>query len=170
MKKAIKTLFMSLALFAIPCMSLVSCSNDEEPDTEPSLAKEYAGTYDGIITLNVGGQYSYDSHIKCIITEGTDETISVTFPEYSLSGTMMGDMTLGQLTISNLVYDDAKGGFYRNYGSEDISQTMNGTAYTLNSPSSILVVKDINGKLTINNSFIMGKMPLPLTVIFTGEK
>lgn len=159
-----------MAFMAIPSVSLVSCSNNDEPEIELTFAKEYSGTYNGKITLNVADQYSYDADISCIITTGDNETITVSFPEYSLSGTMMGDMTLGSVIISNLVYDEAKGGFLRNYGGEGITQTMNGTSYPLNDPSSILVAKDKNGNLTIENSFTLGKMPLPLTATFEGRK
>lgn len=170
MKKVIRTLLLSMAFMAIPSVSLVSCSNNDEPEIEPKLAEEYSGTYNGTITLNVADQYSYDADISCVITAGDNETITVSFPEYSLSGTMMGDMTLGSVTISNLVYDENKGGFYRNYGGEGITQTMNDKAYPLNAPSSIIVTKDKNGNLAIENPFTLGKMPLPLTATFEGQK
>ncbi len=170
MKKVIRTLLLSTAFMTIPSVSLVSCSSDDEPEIKPTLAEEYSGTYNGTITLNVAGQYSYAAEILCVITEGDNETITVSFPEYSLAGTMMGDMTLGSVTIRNLVYDEAKGSFYRNYGGEGITQKMNGTAYPLNDPSSITVAKDKDGKLTIENPFTLGKMPLPLTATFEGRK
>lgn len=163
-------MLMSMAVLAMPSLCLVSCSNDDEPEIEPTLAEQYSGTYNGTITLNVAGQYSYAAEISCVITESDNETITVSFPEYSLEGTMMGDMTLGNVTISNLVYDEAKGGFYRNYGGEGISQTMNGTTYPLNDPSSITVTKDKEGNLTVENPFKLGKMPLPLTATFEGRK
>lgn len=170
MKETFGTLLLSMAFLAIPSMTLVSCSHDDEPDIELTPAKEYSGTYNGTITLNVAGQYSYNADITCVITEGGDETITITFPEYSLAGTMMGDMTLGSVTVGNLTYDESKGGFFRSYGGEGITQTMNGTAYPLNVPSSILVVREKDGKITIENPFTLGKMPLPLTATFSGKK
>lgn len=170
MKKVIRTLFLSMTILAIPSVSLVSCSNDDEPEIQPTLAEEYSGTYNGTITLNVAGQYNYETDISCVISEGDNETITVSFPEYSLTGTMMGDMTLGNVIISNLVYDETQGCFCRNYGGEGITQTMNGTTYPLNDPSSITVVKDKNGNLTIENPFTLGKMPLPLTATFRSRK
>lgn len=159
-----------MTLFVIPAIGLVSCSDDEEPEVKPSVSEEYAGTYNGTISLNVADQYTYEADIACVITAGDNETITVTLPEYSLAGTMMGDLTLGSVTISGLVYDEAKGGFYRSYGGEGVTQTMNGKAYPLNDPSSILVIKDKNGNLTIENPFTLGKMPLPLAATFTGRK
>lgn len=159
-----------MALFAISGTGLVACSSDYEPETKQSLAEEYSGTYNGTITLNVAGQYSYDADISCVVTAGDDETITVSFPEYSIAGTMMGDMTLGTVTIAGITYDETKGGFYSNYGGEGVTQTMNGKSYPLNDPSSILVVKNKNGNLTIENPFTLGKMPLPLTATFEGRK
>lgn len=170
MKKTIRTLLLSTAFLAFASASLVSCSSGDEPEIQTTLAEEYSGTYNGTITLNVAGQYSYEADVVCVITEGDNETITVSFPEYSLAGTMMGDMTLGSVTISNLVYDEAKGSFCRNYGGEGITQTMNGITYPLNDPSSISVTKDKDGDLTIENPFTLGKMPLPLTAIFEGRK
>ncbi len=159
-----------MAFFAILSVSLVSCSGNEEPEIQPTLAEEYSGTYNGMITLKVADQYSYQTDISCSITAGDNETITVSFPEYSLTGTMMGDMTLGSVTMSNLVYDEAKGGFYRNYGGEGFTQTINGISYPLNDPTSIIVAKDQNGNLTIENPFSPGKMPLALTATFEGRK
>lgn len=170
MKKTIRTLLLSMALIAIPSAGLVSCSNDDEPEAKASIAEEYSGTYTGTITLNVAGQYSYEAEVSCVISEGENETITVSFPEYSLAGTMMGDMTLGGVTITDVAYDETKGGFYRNYGGEGITQTMNGKTYPLNDPSSILVIKDKNGNLTVENPFTLGKMPLPLAATFAGRK
>lgn len=170
MKKAVKTFFLSMALVAVPSVAMVSCSKSSEPEVSVSLSEEYSGIYDGTISLNVTDQYSYKAALSNVIIKGDNETISVSLPEYSLAGTMMGDMTLGTLTIDGLKYDEAKGGFYRNYGGEGILQTMNGTTYPLNPPAYILVVKDTYGNLTIENSFMLGKMPLPFTATFKEGK
>ena len=161
-------MLMPLALFAIFGIVFPSCS--DEPQKQTTLSEEYAGTYSGTITLNVAGQYAYDADISCVITRGDDETITIAFPEYSLAGTMMGDMTLGAVTVAGLAYDETKGGFFRDYGGSGITQTMNGNTYPLNDPSSILAAKDKDGNLTIENPFTLGKMPLPLTATFKGRK
>lgn len=170
MEKLLKMMLMPLALYVVLGMSLTSCSNDDEPEVKMSISEEYSGTYNGKITLNVAGKYSYDADITCIVTSAGSDVINVSIPEYSLSGTMMGDMTLGSVSITGLVYDEAKGCFFREYGGEGISQTMNGKSYPLNEPSSMQVVKDENGTLIIDNPFTLGKMPLPLSARFEGSK
>lgn len=170
MKKIIRTLLLSTASLAIPSACLVSCSSGDEPEIQTTLAEEYSGTYNGTITLNVASQYSYEADISCVITEGDNETITVSFPEYSLADTMMGNIKLGSVSVSNLIYDEAVGGFCRNYGGEGITQTMNGITYPLNDPSTITVTKDKDGDLIIENPFTLGKMPLPLTATFNGRK
>lgn len=170
MKKATKTLILSMALLAIPSFALVSCSENSEPEVSAAISERYSGIYDGTILINVSDQYSYNVALSNVTIKGSNETIAVSFPEYTLPGTMMGEMTFGSLTIDGLKYDESKGGFYRNYGGAGISQTMNGTTYPLNPPASILVVKDADGNLTIENSFILGKMPLPFTATFKGLK
>lgn len=170
MKKVIRALLLSMAFLAVPNVILISCSSGDEPEFQPTHAQEYSGTYNGTVTLNVAGQYSYEADISCVITSGANETITVSFPEYSLADTVMGDITLGSITISNLVYEESKGNFCRNYGGEGITETMNGIPYPLNDPSSITVAKDKDVNLTIENLFTLGKMPMPLTATFKGRK
>ena len=167
MKNPFKLLL--IAIMAIFALTAVSCSEDDEPEVEP-ITKPYAGTFKGTISLNVASQYTYSAEISCTITAGDNETLTVAFPEYSLSGTMMGDMKLGAVTIPGLVYDETKGGFYRSYGGEGLTQTMNGTEYPLNETSTILVKTDGTGGIVIDNPFQLGKMPLPLTSTFTGKR
>ena len=114
-----------------------------------------------------------------MISEGENETLSVTFPEYALHNTLMGDITMGTLALENLAYDSSKGGFYLNYEEAGISQYFkaerNGTVtmdgeYPLNAPSEILVIKSDDGEITIVNSFRIGTMPMPITATFVSHK
>lgn len=161
--------FLSVVLVATSALATVSCADDDGPTPLATLAEKYAGKYQGTITLNVAGQYSYNADVTCIITAGDNETITVSLSEYSLSETMMGDITLGAVDISNVSYDETKGGFYRDFGGEGVTQTMNGTSYPLNDPTSILVTKNSDGKITVDYPFTLGKMPLPLTATFVSK-
>ena len=174
-----KHLLYSLMALSMATISLTSCSQDKDEPKEPSLTDEYVGEFSGHLTLNIAGQYDYDTDIRIIISEGENETLSVTFPEYALSNTLMGDITMGSLTLENLTYDPSKGGFYLDYGETGISQyfkaerngsvTMDGE-YPLNTPSDILILKGEDGKITVVNSFRIGAMPMPITATFIGHK
>lgn len=175
--KLLKRLLCGLAA-VVAVLSFQSCTGTDEPQN-PSITDKYVGKHNGTITLTIGGQYTYNADIAVSVAAGENETLSVTIPEYSFAGTMMGDLTMGAVTISDLKYDEAKGGFYRSYGGEGMTQhfkaMQNGVAtmdsdYPLNDPSSILVTIGEDGKIKIENPFKLGKMPLSLTSTFEGRK
>ena len=177
--KQSKHLLYSLMVFVMTAISLSSCSRENDEPKQPSLTDGYVGEFSGQLTLNISGQYDYFTDMRILISEGENESLSVTFPEYSLSGTLMGDITMGTLTLKNLKYDSSKGGFYLNYGETGISQYFkaerNGTVtmdseYPLNDPSDILLTKGEDGQITVVNSFRIGAMPMPITATFIGHK
>lgn len=177
--KHTKHLFYGFMALAIASSSLISCSHDKDEPKQPSITDGYIGEFSGLSTLNIAGQYDYDTDMRILISEGENETLNLTFPEYTLSNTLMGDITMGSLKLENLSYDSSKGGFYLNYGEAGISQyfkaerngivTMD-SEYLLNAPSDILVTRDENNKIIVVNCFRIGSMPMPITLTFIGEK
>ena len=177
--KQTKQLLYSLMAFAMATVSMASCSQDKDEPQQPSLTNEYVGEFSGEITLNIAGQYDYVTDIRILISEGENETLSVTFPEYTLSNTLMGDITMGSLTLENVTYDYSKGGYYLNYSDLGLSQYFkaerNGTVtmdneYPLNPPSDILITKIEDGGIRVVNSFRIGSMPMPITATFIGQR
>lgn len=149
-----------------------------ETTEEESPAEKYAGVYSGIQTMTVGGQFSYESEITCTLTANADGTLTVSIPEYNIAGTMMGDLTLGAMTVEGLVYDDSKKAFYLNYGGTGKMlhfKAVSGGAvvfdsdYPLNEPTEMTVTLE-GGKLNIENPFKLGQMPFSLSASFTGSK
>ena len=147
---------------------------EEEQPAEDGIAGTYAGTQ----TVNIAGSFNYTATINVTITENADGTINVAYPEYSLAATMMGDLTLGAVTIPNIPFDDAKNAYYLNYSSLGLTQhfkaVQNGTAtmdkdYALGTTSEITVEKTATG-IKITDPFKLGAMPLPLTSSFEGTK
>ncbi|MCM1483453.1 MAG: calycin-like domain-containing protein [Muribaculaceae bacterium] len=148
-------------------------------EEELPLAQQYAGTYTGVQTVDINGMWQYQNKtVTYVITAAEDGTITVSIPEYSLDGTMMGDLTLGAITLDNLVYDESKNGFYRSYGNDGLTQhfkaVQNGTTnmdkdYTLGNESSILVTLTETG-IKVTNPFKLGAMPFPLTATYEGTK
>lgn len=137
------------------------------------------GNYSGTISVTVGGQFTYDDTDHSIsVTENSDGTLKVVLDQYRLSGTMMGDLTIGTLTIDNIAYDEARQAYYRNYSgdglkrsflaSKDGNTTMNGD-YDLGETSEITLTFD-GDNVTVQNDFKLGAMPFPLTSKYTGER
>ncbi len=134
--------------------------------------------YTGEISVVVGGQFTYKTTITATVTENADGTIDFSYPEYVLTGTVMGDLTLGAVTIPGIAYDEARGAYYKDYGADGIKQHLtavnNGTTtmnndYVLGTGSTITLKIDGNS-LTVTNPFKLGAMPFPLEATFTGTK
>lgn len=145
---------------------------------ETSPAEELAGTYTGTNTVVVGGQFTYTAETSVVITVNEDGTVNFTWQEYMLGGTVMGDLTLGTCTISNIAYDEDKGGFYRDYSNDGLTQhfkaEQDGTAtmdkdYALGATSTILIEKTDAG-IRVSNPFKLGAMPFPITASYEGKK
>lgn len=147
---------------------------EEDQPAEEGIAGTYAGTQ----TINIGGMFTYTADISVTVSENADGSINVSYPEYSLSATMMGDLTLGAVTIPNIPFDSDKNAYYLNYSSLGLTQyfkaEQNGAVtmdkeYPLGEPSEITVEKTASG-IKITNPFKLGAMPLPLTSSFEGAK
>ncbi|MFG6386284.1 MAG: calycin-like domain-containing protein [Muribaculaceae bacterium] len=145
---------------------------------ELSVLDQFAGVYTGTQTLTVAGAYNYSTSLTYTLTAAEDGTLTVSIPSYSLEGTMMGDLTLGELTIQGLAYDEEKGGFYRMYANDGLVQhfkAVNGGAtvfdndYALGGESSILITLT-EGGIHVENPFKLGAMPLPLAATYDGTR
>lgn len=142
------------------------------------LTDGFAGEFAGTNTVNVGGMVSYTASVTMTITANEDETLNITIPTYVLSNTVMGDLTLGEHTISNIAWDEEAGVFKRAYGSDGIKMhftaVQGGTTsmdsdYELNGDSYITIEKTDNG-IKVVDSFSLGNMPFGLTATFEGTK
>lgn len=143
-------------------------------DDEPTMAGAYTGTN----TLLVGGMYPYSTQLTAVIAENEDGTLDFTWPEYSLENTLMGNLTLGSYTISNIPYDESKGAYYLDYSAEGLQQHFkaenNGSTtfdndYVLGTGSTILIEKTESG-IKVTNPFKLGAMPLSISATFEGDR
>lgn len=145
--------------------------------TEEAASPE--GTYSGTISVTVGGQFTYDDTGHSIsVTENSDGTLKVVLDQYRLSGTMMGDLTIGTLTIDNIAYDEARQAYYRNYSGDGLKRhftaskegnTSMDADYPLGETSEITLTFD-GDNVTVQNDFKLGAMPFPLASKYTGER
>lgn len=146
------------------------------------MASNNGETVSGKVDVSVGGMFSYANdnvtYSVTIYQDGDVEKMDVVVPEYSLSATIMGNLTLGSYTVKGLVYDEEKGGFYRDYKDDGISfhfkAVQGGVAsmdndYTFSSDkdNNILVKTDGAKVVSITNKFQMGSMPFGIVSTFT---
>lgn len=134
-----------------------------------------AGEYTGNDEVAVGTLATYTAeNIICTIVENADGTINFTWPQYQLAGTMMGDLTLGTVTIPNIPYVEEKNAYYLNYSSLGLKQFFSNGGnmnqdYVLGETSEITIEVTDDG-IKVTNPFMLGAMPFPITQTFTGKK
>lgn len=141
----------------------------------------YVKGVSGAISVNVGGMFTYDnSSVTYSVRkykEADVEKLDVEVPYYTLDNTIMGNLGLGKYVVKGLVYDESKGGFYRDYANDGLSfhftaekggtKTMDAD-YTFNSdkPNNILVKYNGSTVEQIVNTFQMGDMPFGIVSTF----
>ena len=148
-----------------------------------SLTDNFVGSYKGEDKISVGGLFSYTSSeaVTYKVTANEDGTVNLTVPEETFKKTMMGNLTLSSYTISKIPYDESKKAFIKAYKDDNIKfhfiiKDDNGAVtsakeYTFDSRiCKVTITKGADGKLTVSNTYQMGKMPFPISGTFTGTK
>ena len=130
------------------------------------IAAAQEGTYTGALKATVGGifgPYSPTENVDFVITKNSDNTINVLVPGFQLNKTPIGDIVIGEYTVSNIAYDESKGAYYRDYTKDGIKMdfTMVGQKknYEITKTGDITLKIDGN-KLTVTNNLRPGNMPV----------
>lgn len=141
----------------------------------------YVKAVTNAINVSVGGAYNYENagvtYLVRKYKDGDVEKMDVEIPSYQLTGTVMGNLTLGTYTVKGLTYDETKGGYYRDYKDDGLTfhftAVMNGKTnmdkdYEFNpeKDNNILVKYSGNSVTDIVNNFQMGAMPFPISSSF----
>ena len=148
-----------------------------------SLTDNFVGSYKGEDKISVGGLFSYTSSeaVTYKVTANEDGTVNLTVPEETFKKTMMGNLTLSSYTISKIPYDESKKAFIKAYKDDKIKfhliikddkgAVTSDKEYTFDSRiCKVTITKGADGKLTVSNTYQMGKMPFPISGTFTGTK
>ena len=138
------------------------------------------GNHKGTNSVVVGGQFGpYTAEITYKITANTDGSINIVLPEYTLTGTVMGDLTLGTYTISNIAYDTEKGAFYRDYTNDGLSmhikavkngETTMDSDYTFEQHGASITITPTESGISVSHTFQPGAMPFGITATMEGVK
>ena len=135
------------------------------------------------ITVTVGGQFTYNNDNVTYelrrYKDGKTDKLDVTVPSYSLANTVMGDLTLGSYTVKGLVYDEAQGGYYRDYKNDGLlfhfTAVKNGKTtmdkdyeFAADEDNNILVKYEGSNVSSIVNTFQVGTMPFGIVSVFSG--
>lgn len=160
---------------SIPVTDIKEMTFGQE-ETDPT--EMFTGEFSGVNTVVVGGMFTYKADITYDIRKAENGTLTVNIPEYSLAGTVMGDLTLGAYSIEGLEFDEETDSFSRDYSNDGLSMhftaVQNGTTnmdkdYSFNPGSQITVEKAETG-IKVTNRFKMGAMPFEIVATFEGSK
>lgn len=145
---------------------------------EADPTEMFTGEFSGVNTVVVGGMFTYKADITYDIRKAENGTLTVNIPEYSLAGTVMGDLTLGAYSIEGLEFDEETDSFSRDYSNDGLSMhftaVQNGTTnmdkdYSFN-PGSQITVEKAEAGIKVTNRFKMGAMPFEIVATFEGSK
>jgi hypothetical protein len=160
---------------SIPVTDIKEMTFGQE-ETDPT--EMFTGEFSGVNTVVVGGMFTYKADITYDIRKAENGTLTVNIPEYSLAGTVMGDLTLGAYSIEGLEYDEETDSFSRDYSNDGLSMhftaVQNGTTnmdkdYAFN-PGSQITVEKAEAGIKVTNRFKMGAMPFEIVATFEGSK
>lgn len=148
-----------------------------------SVKGYYVKAVSNPITVTVGGQFTYNNDNVTYelrrYKDGETDKLDVTVPSYTLANTIMGDLTLGSYTVKGLVYDEAQGGYYRDYKNDGLKfhfTAVQGGKTTMDKDydfatdkdNNILVKYEGNDVSSIVNTFQVGNMPFGIVSVFSG--
>lgn len=148
-----------------------------------SVKGYYVKAVSNPITVTVGGQFTYNNDNVTYelrrYKDGETDKLDVTVPSYTLANTIMGNLTLGSYTVKGLVYDEAKGGYYRDYKNDGLKfhfTAVQGGKTTMDKDydfatdkdNNILVKYEGNDVSSIVNTFQVGTMPFGIVSVFSG--
>lgn len=148
-----------------------------------NIKSYYVKAVTSAINVNVGGMFPYANESVTYnvrkYMDGDVQKVDVEVPTYTLDNTLMGNLTLGTYTVKGLVYDEEKGGFYRDYKNDGLSfhftaekdgnKTMDGDFEFNSAKDNNILVKYNGSKITdIVNTFQMGAMPFCIVSSFNS--
>ena len=148
-----------------------------------NIKSYYVKAVTSAINVNVGGMFPYANegvtyNVRKYM-DGDVQKVDVEVPTYTLDNTLMGNLTLGTYTVKGLVYDEEKGGFYRDYKNDGLSfhftaeqngnKAMDGDFEFNSAKDNNILVKYNGSKITdIVNTFQMGAMPFGIVSSFSS--
>ena len=144
----------------------------------------YVKEYTDRMSVVIGGEYPY--HVENVTYEvrtypdnspvdDASSLIDVTVPAYQLKNTPMGDLTIGSYTVEGLNMPNGQDFYYRMYANDGLTMHFKAEQGGMVAMEDDYELTDrrhemkvvISGKtIQIDNTFVPGRMPFPITTTF----
>lgn len=143
---------------------------------------DIAGTYTGLDSVNVGKMFPYKATEASTytITKNDDGSINLNLGEEHIPGTVMGDLTIGTYTISNIPSDGSETVWTKKYKDDNIQfhftcvkdgQTTIDKDYTMDKDvCEVKITQNTDGTILVENTYQMGAMPFVIYGTYVGTK
>jgi hypothetical protein len=164
-------------LFAAVLMTnvLASCGDDDNNETT-TVAGTYTGTDSLHFEMDKAAYKAAAKDVKYVVTENSDKSINVTFPEetYDFTATvpMVGKVVQGSYTVRNIPYVDSLKAYSLDYANKGIKAHV-----TMSRKDSVyeLTVGKIEASfagntMKVTNKHKFGHMPMVLAATYIGTK
>ncbi len=132
-----------------------------------SIESYYVKEYSGTNAVMVGGVYGpHKAEVTYKVRTYVEDGVTlkdVEIPTYKLDNTEIGNLTIGGYTVKGLALNEDKGGYYRDYTSDNITMHFKAEGsfdsdYTITKLGNVLVTDT-----EIVNNFQPGAMPFPIS-------
>jgi hypothetical protein len=142
----------------------------------------YIKDYTDKLDVSIGGVFNYTAanvtYSVRTYPEGDNTLLDVKVPSYELSGTPLGELSVGGYIVKGLAMDAEKGGYYRDYAADGLTMHfksvnngetgMDGDYALSQGDNNILLVYE-GKKIKVTNAFHPGAMPMQIVSQFPGE-
>ena len=109
--------------------------------------------------------------------EGGNTLLDVQVPSYQLSGTPLGNLTIGSYIVKGLAMDEQKGGYYRDYAADGLTMhfkaekdgaTTMDADYVMSEGDNNILLTYEGKNIKVTNAFHPGAMPFQIVSTFPG--
>lgn len=147
-----------------------------------TITSYYIKDYTDKLDVSIGGMFNYTAanvtYSVRTYPEDGQTLLDVKVPSYELSGTPLGNLTIGSYIVKGLALDESKGDYYRDYAADGLTMHfksvkdgvtgMDGDYAMTQGDNNILLVYE--GKnIKVTNAFHPGAMPMQIVSQFPGE-
>lgn len=146
-----------------------------------SITAYYIKDYSDKLDVSIGGMFNYTAakvtYSVRTYPEGGNTLLDVNVPSYQLSGTPLGELTIGSYLVKGLKMDNEKGGYYRDYINDGLTMHFKSVKdgvvgmdddYAMSSGENNILLVYEGKNIKVTNAFHPGAMPMQIVSTFPG--